>query len=126
MEKSIKIDKNFSNKIGGSIKKPHPMGANLRLVPRDDDPSAQLMLQFQQGDEDAFTSLFKQYYPMIFKFSYRVLMNSHDAEDITQETFLQVYKAAPRYKPMAKFTTWLYIIAKNLCINRFKSENRSL
>jgi len=118
MKNALKIDKDFQEKVFASrgVAK-----VNLQLVPECDDLGIRLMLQLQQGEMDAFTAIFKKYYPMIFQFSCRMLMNAHDAEEITQETFMQVYQAAPRYKPMAKFTTWLYTIAKNLCLNKLKS-----
>jgi RNA polymerase sigma-70 factor (ECF subfamily) len=50
-------------------------------------------------------------------FCYAFVRNREIAEDLAQETFLRVYRSAPRYKPLAKFTTWLYRISANLCIN---------
>jgi len=94
------------------------------MIEEYDDPGIQLMLQFQQGDQGAFASLFEQYYRPIFQFSCRMLMNSSDAEEITQETFIQVYKAVERYQPTAKFSTWVYTIAKNLCLNKLHAQKQ--
>ena len=102
----------------------HFAKSDQRTIEEYDDPGIQLMLQFQQGDPVAFASLFEEYYRPIFKFSCRMLMNSGDAEEITQETFIQVYKAAPRYQPTAKFSTWIYTIAKNLCLNKLKAKKQ--
>jgi len=84
------------------------------------DPDAQRMLQFQKGDQKAFEELFEKYHRPILNFCFRFLGNSHEAEDIAQDTFIQVYQAAPRYQPLTKFSTWLYTIAKNLCLNRLR------
>jgi RNA polymerase sigma-70 factor (ECF subfamily) len=84
------------------------------------DPDVQRMLQFQKGERAAFEALFEKYHRPILNFCFRFLGNPHDAEDITQDTFLQVYQAAPRYQPLTKFSTWLYTIAKNLCLNRLR------
>jgi RNA polymerase sigma-70 factor (ECF subfamily) len=93
--------------------------------PNIEDIGVSFMLQFQSGDREAFTSLFDAYYPAIFRFCYRILLNSHDAEEITQDTFMQVCKASSTYKPLAKFSTWVYTIAKNLCINKLKSQKHN-
>lgn len=84
------------------------------------DPDAQRMLQFQKGERAAFETLFEKYHRPVLNFCFRFLGNAHDAEDIAQDTFLQVYQAAPRYQPLTKFSTWLYTIAKNLCLNRLR------
>ncbi len=84
------------------------------------DPDAQRMLQFQNGDRAAFEDLFEKYHRPILNFCFRFLGNSHEAEDITQDTFIQAYLAAFRYQPLTKFSTWLYTIAKNLCLNRLR------
>ncbi len=88
------------------------------------DPDAQRMLQFQRGDPSAFEALFEKYRRPILNFCYRFLGDAHEAEDIAQETFLQVYQAAPGYRPLTKFSTWLYTITKNRCLNRLRSLRR--
>ena len=88
------------------------------------DPDTRLMVRFRKGDKDAFKALFEKYNRPVFQFCFRFLGNSHDAEDITQDTFIQVFQAAPQYEPRSKFSTWLYTIAKNLCLNRLRAGRR--
>lgn len=85
------------------------------------DPDAERMVRFQQGDRAAFEVLFEKYHPPLLRFAYRFLINQADAEEVVQETFLQVYQAAPNYQPLARFSTWLYTIAKNRCLNRLRA-----
>lgn len=89
------------------------------------DPDVKLMLKFQQGDRSAFDALFEKYKKPLVNFTYRFSGNKMIAEELTQETFLRVYKAAKNYSPTAKFSTWLFRIATNLCLNeRRRIENR--
>jgi len=79
-----------------------------------------LMGRVARGGQDAFEILLDRYGDAVVTFCYAFLRNREAAEDIGQETFLRVYRNAARYKPLAKFTTWLYRIAANLCINELK------
>jgi RNA polymerase sigma-70 factor (ECF subfamily) len=74
----------------------------------------QLMLQFQQGAREAFAELFERYRQPIYAFFRRRLNDAARAEELAQETFLAVLKAAARYEPRALFRTYLYGIALNL------------
>jgi len=67
-------------------------------------PDTRLMLQFRKGERAAFEALFAKYNRPVFHFCFRFLGNSHDAEDIAQDTFIQVFKAAPQYEPRSKFS----------------------
>ncbi len=84
---------------------------------------SQLMVQFKNGNKAAFEQLFDAYHRPIINFCYRLLGNVSDAEEVAQETFLKVYRAADQYEPLAKFSTWLYTIAKNLCLNRIRDTH---
>jgi RNA polymerase sigma-70 factor (ECF subfamily) len=97
-----------------------------------DDLDVQLMLRFQQGDVGAFQQLFQKYTPSVVNFAFHFLGNRGRAEEIAQEVFLQVYRWQERYEPKAKFSTWLFKIAHNHCLNevrkgeyRVKSESLS-
>jgi RNA polymerase sigma-70 factor, ECF subfamily len=87
------------------------------------DPDAKLMVRFRDGDRAAFEALFEKYHLQMINFCFRFLGNRDDAEELAQETFLNAYQAAPGYRPLTKFSTWLYTIAKNLCLNRLRKEN---
>jgi RNA polymerase sigma-70 factor (ECF subfamily) len=85
-----------------------------------DDPDVQLMLRFQKGDMGAFQQLFQKYSPSVVNFAFRFLGTRERAEEIAQEVFLQVYRWQLRYQPTAKFSTWLFRIANNHCLNEVR------
>lgn len=76
------------------------------------------MCRVKGGDAHAFESLIHRHQRPVLNFIFRFLADSSEAEDLTQEVFLKVWKSAETYHPEAKFTTWLYRIATNLCINK--------
>jgi len=84
------------------------------------DPDVQLMLRVREGDADAFRELFEKHKRAIVNFAYHFIGNRQRAEEIAQDVFLQIYRAAVRYEPTAKFTTWLYRIATNACLNEVR------
>lgn len=84
------------------------------------DPGVRLMLRVRAGDAEAFRELFEQHSRAIVNFAYHFVGNRQRAEEIAQDVFLQIYRAAPRYEPTAKFTTWLYRIATNACLNEVR------
>src|SRR5947207_5359895 len=97
------------------ITAPH---ADQRLPVRTTDEA--LMQELAQGSHQAFEELLSRYETPVITFCYAFLRNREAAEDIAQETFMRVFRNAKRYQPVAKFTTWLYKIAANLCINELK------
>ena len=78
------------------------------------------MARVARGGQDAFEVLLDRYGDAVVTFCYAFVRSRESAEDLGQETFLRVYRSAARYKPLAKFTTWLYRIAANLSINELK------
>ncbi len=90
----------------------------------DRDPDAELMLRVKRGDAEAFEELVDKYKQPVLNFVYRTLRDSPDAEDIAQNVFVQVFKSADRYRVEAKFSTWLYTIARNLCLNEIRRRSR--
>lgn len=84
------------------------------------DPDIQLMLQFKAGDQRAFQHLFDKHKKRVINYCYRYCGQPAVAEELAQETFLRVYKAAPRYRPKARFSTWLFKIAANVCLNEIR------
>lgn len=75
------------------------------------------MLAYGQGDIAAFRELLQRHERPVFNFLLRHVGNRAYAEDLLQEVFLRVIKGAAAYKRQAKFTTWLYTIARNLCVD---------
>ena len=84
------------------------------------DPDIQLMMSFRQGDQHAFRLLFDKYKMQIVNYCYRYCGQRQVAEELAQETFLRVYKAAAGYRPQARFSTWLFKIATNVCLNEIR------
>lgn len=79
------------------------------------DPDAELMLRVKAGEEEAFDQLLEKFQRPVINYIYRFVHNRDLAEEIAQEVFLRVYMARRRYQPTAKFSTWLFKIATNLC-----------
>lgn len=95
------------------------------------DFDAQLMLRFQNGDTGAFDTLFEKHRRRIINYIYRFVRNREVAEELAQEIFLKVYENASGYRAKAKFLSWLYTIATNVCLNeirrpRFRAVHQSL
>ncbi len=82
------------------------------------------MLRVQQGDLEAFEGLVDKYRQPVFNFIRRHLQGADETEDIAQQVFVQVWKAAPRYRVASRFTTWLFTIARNLCLNEIRRRAR--
>jgi RNA polymerase sigma-70 factor (ECF subfamily) len=82
----------------------------------------ELMLALQAGEENAFTELVDRHRDAVVNLTHRYLGNYGDAEDLAQEVFLRVYRARDRYEPTAKFTTWLYRVAVNACLNEVRNR----
>ena len=83
-----------------------------------------LIEQFKKGDLSAFDELMSKYSSKIRYLAYRMTNNYEDAEDITQEVFVRVFRALPTWKPKASFYTWLRTIAMNLCIDHHRTRIR--
>lgn len=83
---------------------------------RDDSDEA-LMLRYRDGEVRAFEVLLTRHRKPVYNFILRFVMDPALAEDLLQETFLRVIKGSESYERQAKFTTWLYTIARNLCVD---------
>ncbi len=88
------------------------------------DPDAALMTRVQQGDTVAFAELVDRYKQPVMNLAYRMLRDATEAEDLAQCVFVQLHKAANRYKASCKFSTWLFTIARNLCLNEIRRRAR--
>ena len=77
----------------------------------------QLMLACQRGRQDALEELYRRYHCQVLLFIVRIVQDRDLAEDLTQETFLRVFNNRTSWQPRSKFTSWLYRIARNLCID---------
>ena len=84
-----------------------------------------LVAQFQAGQQDAFDELMRRYKSKIFAYLQRSVGNYEDAEDLTIDVFVKVYRALDTWQPKAKFSTWLYKIAANLAIDHHRAKARN-
>lgn len=83
----------------------------------------ELITQAAQGHVHAFREVVNLYQSFAYSVSYRFLGNAEDAEDVTQEAFIRLWKNMHQYKPEVKLTTWLYRIIANLCLDVLKSSH---
>ena len=90
----------------------------------DLDSDAALMLRVRRGDRRAFEDLVDKYKQPVTNLAYRMLGDATEAEDLAQVVFVQVFKSADRYRASAKFSTWLFTIARNLCLNEIRRRSR--
>lgn len=74
---------------------------------------AELTVKVAKKDGEAFEELTKRYHRKVFAFAWRLSLNASDAEDLTQETFLKIWRFASKFDPKAAFSTWLYAIVYN-------------
>ena len=76
-----------------------------------DDPDVQCMLRIREGDAVAFEEMVSRYAPILVNFMRRFVGTDSIAEDLAQEVFMKVHRAAPGYEPTARFKTWILTIA---------------
>lgn len=92
------------------------------------DPSAAedlaLMLAVKRGDATAFATLVGRWQQPVLYFVHRMLPDREEAEDLAQNVFVQVWRTADRYEPAARVSTFLFAIARNLCLNELRRRRR--
>lgn len=88
------------------------------------DPDVRLMLRVRDDDPAAFGELVELYQHRLVTVLTHLLGHPEEAEDLAQDVFLRVYRARKKYKPQAKFSTWLFTIANNLALNVLRSRQR--
>ncbi len=88
------------------------------------DYDTQLMVQLRAGNVEAGSSLVRRNFERVARYVARVVRQVPPVEDLTQDVFLQVFKAAPTYQPHARFSTWLYAIATNTARNYLARQAR--
>ena len=83
-----------------------------------------LFIRYARGEADAFQILMERYAIRLVRFCRGYLTNPEEAEDVVQETFLRAIRSAGTYRTTARFSTWIYTIARNLCLDRLKVARR--
>jgi len=89
------------------------------------DADLELILTFQQGDESAFDVLYERHHLSTLNVAFRLLGSRDAAEDIAQEVFVKLYTSPKSYHPTAKFTTWLYSVTYNACIDEMRRSKNT-
>ena len=84
---------------------------------REEDDDAACMRRIAAGDETALNVIVARWYTPLMNFFYRSTGSSHDAEDLTQSVLVKLYRAAPRYRETARFSTFLFVIARRVLHN---------
>jgi RNA polymerase sigma-70 factor (ECF subfamily) len=88
------------------------------------DPDAELMLRLKNGEDSILNELMTRWQQPLVAFIYRYIHHETDALDLAQETFVRVYEKRRHYNVQAKFSTWLFAIAANLCRNHLRRRQR--
>ena len=83
-----------------------------------------LILRFQEGDINAYNELVKRYKDRLLNFIFRYFNNREQAEDVVQDTLIKLYTHASYYKNIAKFSTWIFTIAKNNALTELRKNKR--
>jgi RNA polymerase sigma-70 factor (ECF subfamily) len=97
------------------------MGASHEDAARAD---AELVARYAAGDQAAARALTLRHAPRVFALARRMLGETAEAEDVTQETMLRLWRAAPDWQDRAALGTWLYRVASNLCIDRLRRRRQ--
>ena len=88
------------------------------------DNEFELIRAISSEDENAFKRLVETFQDYIFRLTYSFIKQTEDAEDITQEVFIEIYHSAKNFRQESKISTWIYKIAVNKSINYIKKKKR--
>src|SRR5438034_4380153 len=89
-----------------------------------EQPDPEVLRRAQRGDERAFAEILRAYETTIFNYVYRIVEDRALAEDLTQEVFVRVFQALPRFSLRCKFTTWLFQVTKNRVLDELRARER--
>lgn len=92
----------------------------IEELPEDEE----LIKRIKEGDERAFELLMRKYKRRVYLIALQSTKSHEDAEDITQEVFIRVFKSIPSWEPRASFSTWLYKVTNHLCVDYHRSRVR--
>jgi RNA polymerase sigma factor (sigma-70 family) len=82
--------------------------------------------QIIEGDAKAFSELVNRYKDLVYTLALRMLKNREEAEEVSQDTFIKVYRSLHKFKGDSKFSTWIYKVAYNSCLDRIKKNRKYL
>jgi len=89
-----------------------------------EQPDPDVLRRAQRGDERAFAQILRAYETTIFNYVYRIVGDRALAEDLTQDVFVRVFQALPRFSLRCKFTTWLFQVTKNRVLDELRARER--
>jgi RNA polymerase sigma factor (sigma-70 family) len=92
------------------------------MIKADDQHYIRLVME---GDTNAFAVLVDRHKDMVFTLSLKMLKDREEAEEVAQDTFLKIYKSLSKFNSESKFSTWMYKVAFNTCLDRLKKNKRS-
>ena len=109
--------------------KPGPFGYNENVSEEKggtpvEEQELECIRRCQQGDPQAFEEIVKLYEKRIYNLSFRMMGNHEDANDLAQEAFIRVYHSIEQFRGDARFSTWLYRIATNVCLDELRKRSR--
>ena len=90
------------------------------MEPKDEE----LILEYQQGNTNAMEMLFVRHKQYVFNYAFRILANRADAEDVTADVFVRLFDKKYEFRPDTKFTTWLFTVVRNACIDRIRKRKK--
>ena len=85
-----------------------------------------LIARAAEGDRSAFHTLVERHRPLVYRVAFQFAGNHHDADDIAQDVFIKVYQSLARFRQDAQFSSWLYRIAMNACIDHHRRQSPHL
>ena len=104
----------------------HVPGESERAAQAPTPTDESLVASIGAGDMDALRQLVQRYQDRVRRLAWRMLRDEHAADDVAQDVFLRVHGAAPRHKPTARVSTWIYQITLNLCRDRLRRSKRRI
>ncbi|HVP31116.1 MAG TPA: sigma-70 family RNA polymerase sigma factor [Myxococcota bacterium] len=111
--------------MGHEIAERGPLAATRAARPIDEDPDRELVERWQSGDRNAFELLVTRHQRRVFRLLLRMLGSHADAEDVAQETFLNLHRHGHRFRSESRFSTFVYRVAANAALNRRRSLARA-
>ena len=107
----------------------HPLFDRTRSIPDAElagsgDPDRELVVRWRRGELDAFAALVRRHQRRVFGLLLRMLGNREEAEDATQDTFLNLHRHGHRFRFESRFSTFVYRVAVNAALNRRRSLGR--
>jgi RNA polymerase sigma-70 factor (ECF subfamily) len=97
----------------------------LSAEKQEDADTARLVTRIQAGEEALFTELYMRYFDRVYAYLHALLRNSHEAEDMTQQVFMHVFEALPRYERRRQpFRAWLFTVVRNRAIQHLRKHGR--